>query len=201
MESTNDMLAWMDIAQSTIDKIRDTSPAWIFKQHLQVFYTTLAGDQEEASWLRNCSVSSFSDDTLLMHLKASICHYYDEYPSIHELMEEYDLSVLQMTDDSTVPKITVFKSRDSRHEMMHILTGAFMVHLVEEQSADAFETFAEHCRHQGPGLPIFAGHIHPKIDGGPEETHSPPPTERYPSYTDHGRAKRRMCVAQSANHP
>ena len=83
---------------------------------------------------------------------------------------------------------------------LHILTGAFMVHLVGEQSADAFESFAEYCRHQGPGLPIFAGHIHPKIDGGPEEA-SPPPTKRYPSYTDHGRAKRRMFVAQSANHP
>ena len=42
MESTKDMLAWMDIEQSTIDKIRAASPAWIFGQHLQVFYTTLA---------------------------------------------------------------------------------------------------------------------------------------------------------------
>ena len=116
-----------------------------------------------------------------MHLKASI-RPYDEYLSIHELMEEYDLSVLQVTDDSTVPKITIFKSRDSRYEMLHILTGAFMVHLVGEQSADAFETFAKHCRQHCPGLPIFAGHIHPKIDGGPE-AHSPQPTKRYPSYT------------------
>ncbi len=115
-------------------------------------------------------------------------------------MEENCLSVLQMTDDSIVPNITIFKSRDSRYEMLHILTGAFMVHLVGEQRADAFENFAEHCRNQGPGLPMFAGHIHPKNDGGPEEAHSPPPTERYPCYTDHGRAKRRMCVAQSANH-
>ncbi len=112
MESTKDMLAWMDIEQSTIDKIRAASQAWIYGQHLQVFYTTLAGNQEEASWLRNCFISSYSDDTLLMHLKASI-HPYDEYLSIHELMEEYDLSVLQMTDDSTVPKLTIFKSRDS----------------------------------------------------------------------------------------
>ncbi len=51
MESTKDMLAWMDIEQSIIDKIGAASPAWIFGQHLQVFYTTLAGDQEEASWL------------------------------------------------------------------------------------------------------------------------------------------------------
>ena len=105
MESTKDMLAWMDIEQSTIDKIRAASLAWIFGQHLQVFYTTLAGNQEEASWLWNCLISSYSDDTLLMHLKASICSY-DEYLGIHELMEEYDLSVLQMTNDSTVPKIT-----------------------------------------------------------------------------------------------
>ena len=135
----------MDIAQSTIDKIRETTPAWIFGQHLQVFYTTLTGNKEEASWLRNCLLSSYSDNTLLMHLKASI-RPYDEYLTIHELMEEYDLSVLQMTDDSTVPKITTFKSRDSRYEMLHILTGAFMVHLVGEQSAGAFEIFAEHCR-------------------------------------------------------
>ena len=115
-------------------------------------------------------------------------------------MEKYDLSEMQMTDKSTVPTISIFKSKDSRHEMMHILTGAFMVHLVGEQSADAFEHFAEHCRTKGPGLPIFAGHIHPKIVGGPEEAPSPPPTRRYPSYTDQGRAKRRMCVEQSANH-
>ena len=68
MESTKDMLAWMGIEQSTIEKIRAANPAWIFGQHLQVFSTNLAGDQEDASWLRNCSVSSFSDDTLLMHL-------------------------------------------------------------------------------------------------------------------------------------
>jgi len=34
MESTKDMLAWMDIEQSTIDKIRAASPAWIYGQHL-----------------------------------------------------------------------------------------------------------------------------------------------------------------------
>jgi hypothetical protein len=171
----------------------------MFGQHLQVFYTTLTGNKEEASWLRNCLLSSYSDNTLLTHLKATI-YPYDDYLSIHELMEEHALSALQMTDEPTVPKVTIFKSRDSSYEIMHILTGDFVVHLVGEQSADAFETFAEHCRHQGPGLPIFAGHIHPKIDGGPE-AHSPPPTERYPSYTDHGRAKRRMLVADSANHP
>ncbi len=38
MESTKDMFAWMDIEQSTIYKIRAASPAWIFGQHLQVFY-------------------------------------------------------------------------------------------------------------------------------------------------------------------
>ncbi len=85
MKSTKDMLAWMDIEHSTI-----ASPAWIFGQHLQVFYTTLAKDQEEASWLRNCLIASYPDDTLLMHLKASI-HPYDEDLNIHELVEEYDL--------------------------------------------------------------------------------------------------------------
>ena len=108
--------------------------------------------------------------------------------------------MMHMTDNSTVPRISIFKSKDSRHEMMHILTGAFMVHLVGEQSADAFEHFAELCRTEGPGLPIFAGHIHPKIDEGPEVAPSPPPTKRYPSYTDHGRAKRRMCVTKSASY-
>jgi hypothetical protein len=91
------------------------------------------------------TIASYSDNTLLMHLKASI-HPYDEYLNIHELMEEYDLSVMQMTDNSTVPKFSIFKSKDSRHEMMHVLTGAFMVHLVGEQSEDAFEHFAGHCR-------------------------------------------------------
>jgi hypothetical protein len=134
-----------------------------------------------------------------MHLKASI-HPYDEYLNTHELMEEFGLSMMQMTDDSTVQKISIFKSKDSRHEMMHILTGAFMVHLVGVQSADAFEQFAEHCRIENPGLPIFAGHIHPKLDGGLEEAPSPPPAKRYPSYTDHQRAKRRMCAALHADY-
>ncbi len=107
---------------------------------------------------------------------------------------------MQMTDNSAVPRISIFKSKDSRHEMLNIHTGAFMVHLVGEQREDAFEHFAEHCRTKGLGLPIFAGHIHPKLDGGPEEAPSPPLTKRYPSYTDHGRAKKRMCMGQYANY-
>jgi hypothetical protein len=51
MESTKDMLAWMDVEQSTIDKIRAASLAWIFGHLLQVFYTTLAQGHEKASWL------------------------------------------------------------------------------------------------------------------------------------------------------
>ena len=193
MESTKDMLTWLDdLEQGTIDKIRDASPAWMFGQHLQVFYTTLTGNKEEASWLRNCLLSSYSDNTLLTHLKASI-YPYDDFLSIHELMEEYALSALHMTDEPTVPKVTIFKSLDSSYEIMHILTGDFVVHLVGEKSAGAFETFAEQCRHHGPALSIFAGHIHPKVDGG-TEADSPPPPWRYPSYTDHGRTKRRMLV-------
>ncbi len=104
------------------------------------------------------------------------------------MMEEHALTALQVTNEPTVPKVTIFKSLDSSYEIMHILTGDFVVHLVGEKGAGAFETFAEQCRHHGPGLFIFAGHIHPKVDGGPVAD-SPPPPERYPSYTDHGRTK------------
>jgi hypothetical protein len=51
MESNKDMLTWLDLEQGTIDKIRDASPAWMFGQNLQVFYTTLTGHKEDASWL------------------------------------------------------------------------------------------------------------------------------------------------------
>ena len=159
---------------------------------LQVFYTTLTSNEEEASWLRNCLFSSFPDNTVLTHIKASI-HSYDDFLSIYEMMEEHGLTAQQVTDESTEPKVTIFKSLDSSYEIMHILTGHLVIHLVGEKSAGAFENFAEQCRHHGPGLPIFAGHIHPKVDGGPE-FHSPPPPERYPSYTEHGRTKKRMLV-------
>ena len=41
MESPKDMLAWLDLKQDTKDKIRGTSPGWIFGQHLAgVLYHT-----------------------------------------------------------------------------------------------------------------------------------------------------------------
>jgi hypothetical protein len=192
MESPKDMLAWTNLEQCITVKIRDASPAWMFDQHLQVFYTTLTSNEEEVSWLRNCLLTPYSDNAVLTHLKASI-HPYDDFLSIHEMMKEHGLISQQVTDESTETTVMIFKSLDSSYEIMHILTCHLVVHLVGEKSAVAFETFAEQCRHHGPRLSIFAGHIHPKLAGGPE-LHSPPPPERYPSYTDHGRTKRRMLV-------
>jgi hypothetical protein len=49
-------------------------------------------------------------------------------------MEEHGLTAQQVTDEATVPKVTIFKSLslDRSYETMHILIGNFVVHLVGE---------------------------------------------------------------------
>jgi hypothetical protein len=79
--------------------------------------------------------SSFPDNNVLTHLKASI-HPNDDFLSIHEMMEEHGLTAEQVTDESSVPKVTIFKSLDSSYEIMHILTGHLVVHMVGEKSAE-----------------------------------------------------------------
>jgi hypothetical protein len=114
MESPKDMLAWIDLGPGITAKIRNGSPSWLSGQHVQVFYTTLTSNEEEVSWLRNCLVTPYSYNTVLTHLKASI-HPYDDFLSIHEMMEEHGLISQQVTDESTEPTVTIFKSLDSSY--------------------------------------------------------------------------------------
>ena len=189
MEPTNHILEWLRMDNDTAIKIEETCPSWIFGNDLKIYYTSMIPDAHATTWLRNSLYVKLPDNTLLLHLKDTIP--VSQFSStLDELMDGY-------TWVPTFPgsgymdmrrKIGIFRDFYERPQfssnVMHIIFGSFMVHLVAEEGEGTFHRFAECCRNEGHGLTIYAGCT--RIGSKHTVNTTSPPVRKCHLVTQHG---------------